>query len=126
MRDTDLSILVSHQAFGRGNVGPALQHVGGHSQRDGRRRSPQRRDGHAEAGSRLAHQHGDGVLILRARLLHQRQLRQRGVEQRGLLRDFQSAGNATVVAVIHQIQPLALIAHGFLHHLHTRHPVHAA
>ena len=57
------------------------------------------------------------MLVLRPRLLHQRKLRQRGVEQCGLLGDFQSAGYATVVAVIHQIQPLALVADGFFDHL---------
>ena len=69
------------------------------------------RDGHVETGSSLTHQHGYGVLVLRARLLHQRKLRQRGIKQSGLLRDFQSAGNPTLVAVVHQIQTLTLVAH---------------
>ncbi len=65
----------------------------------------------------LAHQRGDGVLILRARLPDERKLGQGGIQQRGLLRHFQSAGDAAVVAVVHQLHALAFVAHDLLDHL---------
>ena len=99
-RNTYLRVFISHHPLGGGNVGPALQHVGGHSKRDWRRCGSQRRRGYVEAGCRLAYKHSDGVLILRTRLLHQRDLRDRRVEHRGLLRNFQPAGDSTFVAIV--------------------------
>ena len=57
------------------------------------------------------------MLKLCARLLHQRELRQSGVEQGGLLGNFETAGDASVVPVIDKIESLTLIADRFLHHL---------
>src|ERR1019366_10011413 len=44
-------------------------------------------------------------------------LGQGGVQQRGLLRHLQSAGDAAIVAVVDQLQALALVAHQLLDHL---------
>ena len=57
------------------------------------------------------------MFILSSRLLHERELRQRGVEQGRLLCDFQSAGDAAAVALVDQIEPFPLNRYRFLDYL---------
>ena len=54
------------------------------------------------------------MLILRARLQHQGSLRNGGVQQSGLLSDFQTARDPSCVALVQQVQSLPLISHRFL------------
>ena len=83
-------IFVGHGSFGGGNVGPALQQIRRHSQRNWRRNGAQRRDRNVKCGRGISRQRRDGMFKLRALLLQQIELRDRGVEQRLLLRDIQS------------------------------------
>ena len=76
----------------------------------------QRRHRDVKGGSRISGQHGDGMFVLRALLLHQVQLCDCGIEQRLLLRQVKPGSDPAGMTVFYQLQTLLLNVNRFLYH----------
>jgi predicted PurR-regulated permease PerM len=115
--DADLRVRRGHRALRGGHVGPALEHVGRHADRDGGHVDLAQVGRDGEARRRRAGKRRDRVLELRALPAQQFDLHARGVEQRLLLRHVEPGGGAALVARVDQLQRALLQGDGAAHRI---------
>ena len=96
-RDADLRVGRRHRALGGSDVGPALENIGRHADRNRRRRHALHFRRQREKRRRRAGQRRDRVLELRALPAQHVDLRERVVDQRLLLRDVEARRGTQIV-----------------------------
>ena len=104
LRDTDLRVSGGHQALGFGDVGPALEKIGGKSSVERRRLAFEFARRNVKVWRGAIDEDRDGVFELFALLEDERGLRARGVEQRFFLRDIEAGCDAAVMAGIDEVE----------------------
>ena len=108
--DADLGVGGGHLALGFGDVGTALEKIGGKAGVDGRRFGIELPGQEVKIRSGMIGEGGDGVLELLALLAKKNGLRARGVEERFFLGDIEAGGDAAGVARLHE--PEAFVERG--------------
>ena len=104
--DADLRVGSSHLALGFGDIGAALEKIGGKAGVDGRRLGIQLPGQEVKVRSGMIGKSGDGIFVLFALLTKKDGLGARRIEKRFFLSDIETGGDTASVASLHETKPL--------------------